>query len=51
MNADQTKETKEVSVLFEEMDGVWLNMQGKAHEKEKKHEMKIFTKKVCYRIK
>lgn len=31
MNADQTKGTKEVSVLFEEMDGVWLNMQGEAH--------------------
>lgn len=43
MNADQAKGTKEVPVLFEEMDGVWLNMQGKAHEKAKKHEMKVFT--------
>ena len=43
MNADQAKGTREVSVLFEEMDGVWLNMQGEAHEKVKKHEMKVFT--------
>lgn len=43
MNADQAKGTKEISVLFEEMDGVWLNMQGEAHEKAKKHEMKVFT--------
>lgn len=43
MNADQAKGTKEIPVLFEEMDGVWLNMQGKAHEKAKKHEMKVFT--------
>ena len=43
MNADQAKGTREVSVLFEEMDGVWLNMQGEAHEKAKKHEMKVFT--------
>ena len=39
MNADQAKGTKEIPVLFEEMDGVWLNMQGKAHEKAKKHGM------------
>ncbi len=30
-------------MLFEEMDGVWLNMQGKHHKKMKKQEMKVFT--------
>ena len=43
MNADQAKGTKEVAVLFEEMDGVWLNMQGEDHKKTKKQEMKVFT--------
>ena len=28
--------------IFEEMDGIWLKMQGKAHEKAKKYEMKVF---------
>ena len=43
MNADQTEGTKEVPVLFEEMYGVWLHMQGKNHKKMKKQEMKVFT--------
>ncbi len=30
-------------MLFEEMDGVWLHMQGKDHKKMKKQEMKVFT--------
>lgn len=32
-----------VKVLFEEMDGVWLNMQGKKHKKMPKQEMKVAT--------
>lgn len=43
MNADQSEGTKEIPVLFEEMDGVWLHMQGKNHKKVKKQEMKVFT--------
>ena len=43
MNADQSKGTKEIPVLFEEMDGVWLHMQDKNHKKMKKQEMKVFT--------
>ena len=43
MNADQSEGTKEIPVLFEEMDGVWLHMQGKNHKKMKKQEMKVFT--------
>lgn len=43
MNADQSEGTKEIPVLFEEMDGVWLHMQDKAHKKMKKQEMKVFT--------
>ena len=43
MNADQSEGTKEIPVLFEEMDGVWLHMQGKDHKKIKKQEMKVFT--------
>lgn len=34
---------KAVPVLFEEMDGVWLHMQGKGHKKAKEQEMKVFT--------
>jgi len=30
-------------VIFEEMDGVWLNMQGKKHKKMPKQEMKVST--------
>ena len=43
MNADQSEGQKEVPVLFEEMDGVWLNMQDEHHKKMKKQEMKVFT--------
>ena len=43
MNADQTEGEKIVPVLFEEMDGVWLNMQDGHHKKMKKQEMKVFT--------
>ena len=43
MNADMSEGKKEIPVLFEEMDGVWLNMQDKHHKKMKKQEMKVFT--------
>ena len=43
MDADQTEGEREIQVLFEEMDGVWLNMQDKHHKKMKKQEMKVFT--------
>lgn len=43
MNAGQTEGEKMVPVLFEEMDGVWLNMQDEHHGKMKKQEMKVFT--------
>ena len=43
MNADQSEGRKEIPVLFEEMDGVWLSMQDKNHKKMKKQEMKVFT--------
>lgn len=34
---------KEIPVLFEEMDGVWLRMQKPDHSKAPKQEMKVFT--------
>lgn len=43
MNANQTEGKREVPVLFEEMDGVWLSMQDEHHKKMKKQEMKVFT--------
>ena len=43
MNADQSEGIKEIPVLFEEMDGVWLHMQDRNHKKMKKQEMKVFT--------
>ena len=43
MKADQSEGTKEIPVLFEEMDGVWLHMQDEHHKKMKKREMKVFT--------
>ena len=43
MNADQAEGEKIVPVLFEEMDGVWLNIQDEHHKKMKKQEMKVFT--------
>lgn len=31
MNADEAEGTREIKVLFEEMDGVWLRLQEKGH--------------------
>jgi len=41
MKAGQAKGTAVIPVLFEEMDGVWLRMQGKNHKRIKKQEMKV----------
>mgnify|MGYP002275040557 FL=1 len=35
MHADQSEGKKEIPVLFEEMDGVWLSMQDEQHKKMK----------------
>ncbi|MFQ6930488.1 MAG: hypothetical protein ACLRR3_05335 [Eubacterium sp.] len=35
MNADQSEGKREIPVLFEEMDGVWLNMQDKKHKRQR----------------
>ena len=43
MHADQTEGKKGIAVLFEEMDGAWLNMQDEHIRKMKKLEMKVFT--------
>ena len=43
MEAGQEEGTKELPVLFEEMDGIWLSMQDEHHKKMKKQEMKVFT--------
>ena len=43
MNADQTEGERIIPVLFEEMDGVWLNIQDEQHKKLPKQEMKVFT--------
>lgn len=43
MEAGEAEGKEGVPVLFEEMDGVWLSMQDKAHKKMKKQEMKVFT--------
>ena len=43
MEADESEGTRELPVLFEEMDGVWLSMQDDRHRKMKKQEMKVFT--------
>lgn len=43
MNAGQPDGQREIPVLFEEMDGVWLSMQDEHHKKMKKQEMKVFT--------
>lgn len=43
MDAGQAEGKKEIPVLFEEMDGVWLNMQDEHHKKMKRQEMKVFT--------
>lgn len=39
----QAEGEKVIPVLFEEMDGVWLNIQDEHHKKMKKQEMKVFT--------
>jgi Uncharacterised protein family (UPF0236) len=41
MDADKGRGEKIIPILFEEMDGVWLRMQGKGHKKEPKQEMKV----------
>lgn len=43
MKAEQSEGQREIPVLFEEMDGVWLHMQDEHHKKTKKQEMKVFT--------
>lgn len=43
MNADESEGTREIKVLFEEMDGVWLRLQGKDHKSIAKQEMKVAT--------
>jgi hypothetical protein len=43
MNITGGKGEKEIKLLFEEMDGVWLKMQGKGHKKAPKQEMKVAT--------
>ena len=43
MNADKAEGNREIKVLFEEMDGVWLRMQGKDHKSIPKQEMKVAT--------
>ena len=43
MEAKQAEGKRELPVLFEEMDGVWLSMQDEHHKKMKKQEMKVFT--------
>ena len=39
MEAGQEEGIRELPVLFEEMDGVWLSMQDEEHRKMKKQEM------------
>lgn len=43
METDQAEGEKTVGILFEEMDGVWLQMQDSHHKKAPKQEMKVFT--------
>jgi len=43
MEAGTLRGEREVKVLFEEMDGVWLKMQGEGHKKMPKQEMKVST--------
>lgn len=43
MNEDEAEGTREIKVLFEEMDGVWLRLQGKDHRSIAKQEMKVAT--------
>ncbi len=41
MNADVSRGNEITKILFEEMDGVWLKMQGKDHKRKPKQEMKV----------
>ena len=43
MKAGRPDGKREIGVLFEEMDGVWLSMQGRGHKRMGKKEMKVFT--------
>lgn len=43
MHADEAEGIREIKVLFEEMDGVWLRLQGKDHKSIAKQEMKVAT--------
>lgn len=43
MNADEAVGTRRIKMLFEEMDGVWLRLQGKDHKSIAKQEMKVAT--------
>lgn len=43
MNADEAEGCRGIKVLFEEMDGVWLRLQGKDHKSIPKQEMKVAT--------
>lgn len=43
MNADEAEGTRDIKVLFEEMDGVWLRLQEKDHKSIAKQEMKVAT--------
>lgn len=43
VNEGYSSEKKDAKVIFEEMDGVWLSMQGKNHKKEKNQELKVAT--------
>jgi len=43
MYQDQSRGTKEIPTLFEEMDGVWLKMQTPDHKKAPSQELKVFT--------
>lgn len=43
MNTDEAEGSREVKVLFEEMDSVWLRLQGKDHKSIPKQEMKVAT--------
>lgn len=43
MHADELEGSREIEVLFEEMDGVWLRLQGKDHKSIARQEMKVAT--------
>lgn len=43
MEAGKAEGIESIPVLFEEMDGIWLTMQGNDHKREKKQELKIAT--------